>query len=439
MRVPILTALTDARSEAALVAALESADHGVTLVRRCVDLADLVAAASAGTARAALVASDLRRLDREALARLDVAGVAVVVLLPPDDEDAERRMRQLGVTHLLAYDAPPAVIAALAVEAAAGHATARPRPGSPARPGAGLPDLADLSDLDLDVDALDAEPPLPQPGRVIAVWGPTGAPGRTTVATALASELAAAGDETLLVDADVYGAAVAQVLGLLDEAPGIASAARLANLGSLDVPALAGLARGVAPRLRVLTGIARAERWTELRPAAIEAVLALARKLTAFTVVDCAFCLEEDEELSFDTSTPRRNGATLAVLADADVILAVGSADPVSLQRLVRGLSRLADAVPGADPVVVVNRVRPSLLAGDPHREISAALERYAGVVPTGFVPYDLKAFDAALMAGRTLAEAAPSSPAGTAIRAVAAQLAGRAAPVTRRRFAVRR
>jgi len=37
-----------------------------------------------------------------------------------------------------------------------------------------------------------------------------------------------------------------------------------------------------------------------------------------FTVVDCGFSLEQDEELSFDTAAPRRNGATLATLLAAD-------------------------------------------------------------------------------------------------------------------------
>ena len=49
-------------------------------------------------------------------------------------------------------------------------------------------------------------------------------------------------------------------------------------------------------------------------------MLAAARALADFTVVDCGFCLETDEELSFDTLAPRRNGATLAVLDDADLV-----------------------------------------------------------------------------------------------------------------------
>lgn len=432
MTIPVLAAITDRRAEAGLVQAFESADHGVRVVRRCPDLADLLATAASGTARAALISHDLRRLDRDTLARFATLRMAVVVLVPPDDEDAERRMRQLGVTELLRLDSDAADVAALLVRSVTGVQADRPAGGASDLSSA-LPMLDVPADFDPPTSDADA------PGRVIAVWGPAGAPGRTTVAATLAAEFAAAGESTMLIDADVYGGAVAQVLGLLDEAPGLAAAARAANNGTLDVPALAGLARTVGPKLRVLTGIARAERWPELRPAAVENVLAVSRRLVTHTVVDCGFCLEEDEELSFDTMAPRRNGATVAIVTDADLVIAVGAADPVSLQRLVRGLSELAETVPGIEPAVVVNKVRKTLLAGDPEREIAAALERYAGVVPAGFVPFDLKGVDAALMAGRSLTEAAGESPARQAIMRYALDLLGKPAPVARRRLAVRR
>ena len=105
MTVPVLTAVTGAPWEAALVTALERHDVGVTVVRRCVDLADLLATAATGTARAVLLSADLRRLDRAALSRLGGLGVAVVGLHSTGDEHAERRLRQLGVRHLLPADA----------------------------------------------------------------------------------------------------------------------------------------------------------------------------------------------------------------------------------------------------------------------------------------------------------------------------------------------
>lgn len=429
MRVPVVTAVSDAVWEADLVAAWDRTDVGVEVVRRCVDLADLLATAATGQARAVLLSSDLRRLDREALTRLAVSGVAVVALAPPGDEQAERRLRQLGVEHVLPSDATSAEVSAAVVDAVT-RATA-PSPGVQAS--LSEPRAALDGGRPQEPDALGGGLPV-EPGSVVAVWGPAGAPGRTTVAVGLASELALTGRDALLVDADVYGGVVAQVLGLLDESPGLAAACRAANTGSLDVPALAGLARAVAPGLRVLSGIARADRWPELRPAGLEVVLEQARRLAAVTVVDCAFALESDEELAYDTAAPRRNGATLAVVAAADTVVAVGSADPVGLQRLVRGLAELREAVPGVEPVVVVNRLRSSAVPGDAASEVRTALQRYAGVEVAALVPLDVATVDGALARGRTLAEAAPSSAVRRALLELAHALVGDPVAVGRRR-----
>jgi Flp pilus assembly CpaE family ATPase len=151
-------------------------------------------------------------------------------------------------------------------------------------------------------------------------------------------------------------------------------------------------------------------------------------------VVDCGFCLEQDEELSFDTTAPQRNGATLSALRNADVVLAVVAADPVGLQRFVRALSDLREAAPQADVRVVVNRLRSSAVGSDPEEHVRAALERYAGVQRISVVPDDRPAVDAALVQGQTLAEAAPASSTRLAIAGLAADLAGVAASARSRR-----
>ena len=233
MALQVFTAVTGAAWESELVGALDRADHGVTVVRRCVDVSELLAAAATGTGQAALLSAELRRLDGDAIARLDAAGVAVVGLVEPGDERAAERLRQLGVRHVLPADADPETIAQAlreAVEGAApsGRDVADPRAALPAL---GLP------------EAPEDRPT--GPGSVVAVWGPTGAPGRTTVAVGIADEAARLGISTLLVDADVYGGVIAQVLGLLDESPGLAGAARLAGSGSLDSAAVVRLAWAV--------------------------------------------------------------------------------------------------------------------------------------------------------------------------------------------------
>jgi len=429
---PILTAVTDAVVEAGLVSAFDRHDLGVTVVRRCVDLPDLLAAATTGAARAVLLSADLRRLDRDALARLAMANVAVVGLVVSGDEAGERRLRQLGIVAVITADATAEVVAGAVVEATKALTT-RPPLGPVsithgfsepvAGYGTALPPLPTPAEAGGD----GPEPPPLEEGRIVAVWGPTGAPGRTTLALSLAAELADLGAGTLLVDADSYGGSIGQLVGLLEEAPGLAAAARAANQGMLDVPRLAVLCRDLGGGLRVLPGIARPSRWPELRPSALENVLDLSRRLARFVVVDCGFCLEADEELSYDTSAPRRNGATHAVLAAADLVIAVSSAEPVALVRFVRGLADLRELVPGVEPMVVVNRLRASVAGGDPRREISRALNRHTGTEPAALIPYDLAAFDAAQAAGQLLRDVAPASPARAAIRDLATRLAGRA------------
>lgn len=409
MALQVFTAVTGGPWESDLVGALDRSDHGVTVVRRCVDVSELLAAAATGTGQAALLSADLRRLDGDAVARLHAAGVAVVGLADEGDEQAAARLRRLGVVHILPTDAEPeAIVRALRAAVADGTEPGR----DVADPRAALPSL-DTPE--------PTEPTLTGSGAVVAVWGPTGAPGRTTVAVGLADEAARLGTSTLLVDADVYGGVVAQVLGLLDESPGVAGAARLATAGTFDAAALNRLSWAVRPGLRVLTGLARADRWPELRPRAVASVLEEARHAAALTVVDCGFSLEQDEELSFDTAAPRRNGATLTVLENADTVLCVSGADPIALQRTIRGLGELRDALPDVEPVVVVNRVRRGPVPGDPRREIAEALERFAGREVRCFLPEDRRATDAALATGQTLAEVAPAS----ALRAGLQELAG--------------
>jgi Flp pilus assembly CpaE family ATPase len=433
VKLPVLSVADGAAWEERLVTAFERGPHPVEIVRRCVDVVDLLAVAASGQGRAALVSAGLRRLDADVIDRLGAAGVVPVGVTSRGDATAEEQLRAVGVEHVVASDADAAVVASILAEAVrtsgpdappsvrrAQRSFADPSSSMPIPPGAGVPVLPD-------------EPA--RRGSVVAVWGPTGAPGRTTVAVTLADELARLGVASLLVDADVYGGTVAAVLGLLDESPGVAAACRQASGQRLDAAALAALCWQLSAQLRVLTGIPLASRWPELRPAAVASVLAAARQLADFTVVDCGFCLETDEELSFDTLAPRRNGATLAVLDDADLIVVVGAADPIGMQRLVRGLAELRDTEVAAPMWVVLNRVREGVVPGNAPAELTAALERFAGRTPAALLPADTRSLDAALAMGRLLSESSATSPFRRAIAELAAGLAGMpSAPSSRRR-----
>jgi Flp pilus assembly CpaE family ATPase len=437
----VLTAVTH-RHEAEFVRVLENAPD-IVLVRRCADLAELLSAGAAGVGRVAVVSPDLRGLDRDALRHLAGHGVRAAGLVGPGDEEGERRLRQLGVATIMGpADDPGDVARALAGLADAttsgGAASSAPHVlGGAGRPvgASGKPALArDGAQTRAGTDEPDAGEGPPRPTPVTVAWGPTGAPGRTTLAVTLGARLARAGLRTMLVDLDTWGSSVAQVLGLVDEAPGVAAAARASEQGLLDVPGLARLAPEVVPGLRVLTGLPKADRWPELRAGAVEDILGLCRHVVDHVVVDVGFAIEDDEELSYDTAAPRRNAATLTALDRADHLVVVGAADPVGLQRLVRAVQDVA-VVPSPRPMVVVNKVRPSVAGPRPERAIRDVLGRFAGMEDVRFLPWSPEVCDEAMLAGRSLVEVAPQSALVGAVSDLAAVLEPRVAvPVGRSR-----
>lgn len=400
----LLTAGSGQGWENELVAALDRPGSPMTVLRRCVDIGDVLAVATTGQAAVAVVSADLRRLDTDAVTRLRTSGVGVVGVHPAGDENARTRLLRIGITALVADDAGVDAVVAAARVAVAELEDLGPEMGASSF--AAADPMAPLPPPGVGAEAQIPDGPPPR-GAVVAVWGPTGAPGRTLLATNLAVEAAGQAVPTLLVDADVYGGVVSSAFGLLDESPGLAGACRMAAAGRLDLGALAGLCWSLSDDLRLLTGISRADRWPEVRPSAIPLVLDTAREMAPLTVVDCGFALESDEEISFDTRAPRRNGATLTVLGQADVVLVVGSCDPPGLERLVRGLAELAEAVPDAVPRVVLNRCRASVGSAG---EAEAAVRRFAGVEVYARLPEDRAATDRAWRRGVALAEAAPRS-----------------------------
>jgi len=200
------------------------------------------------------------------------------------------------------------------------------------------------------------------------------------------------------------GGRVAQTLGFLDDTPGLAWAARLAGRGELDAPRLWHATRpAAAGGPRVLTGLPRAELWTEVRPGTWESLLELFRAAFPLTVIDAGFCLEEDEELLYDQVRLRRNAVTRLALQRCDLVVAVARADPVGLHAFIRGYQELRElGVPQARVRVAVNQIR-------------------AGV-------------DAALLAGQALREARPGCPAQQALAGLASALVTPATPTRRGR-----
>jgi MinD-like ATPase involved in chromosome partitioning or flagellar assembly len=359
---------------------------GVVVLKRCVDVDDLLATATSGQADVAVVGLEAPGLDPAAVAHLRRYAVRpVAVVSRTDDPDVLARAQRVDIGALVAFDDLATLAEAVTT-------------------------VEDVADTRVRAEPGVEDPPRPAPAatpghRLVVVWGPGGAPGRTTTAVTMASLLAQRGRDTVLVDADPYGGGVAQQLGILDEVSGILSAARLAGSGHL-AERFDSTCRGVGDRLRVVTGLPRADRWIEVRATALEQILegALER---GDVVVDTGFSLEDEPGQDFG-SRPSRNAMTLAALDLADEVVVVGAADPVGLSRLARGLVELRDRTGGAPVRVVVNRMRPSL--GWSEREIAGMVEGFSRVLGLHFLPDDRAATDRALVAGRALGEVGEST-----------------------------
>ena len=246
--VVVLIVAAGAPWESPALAAL-GARSDVVVLKRCVDVDDLLATAAAGQAEVAVVGLDAPGFDVRAVDILRRHGVRPVAVSPagPALEAGRVRGARIGAASVVAEDDLDGLV----------EAVRRPEPPAPPR------EVAPPDDRPVAAAGTG--------GRVVAVWGPAGAPGRTTVATGLAAVLATRGP-TMLVDADPYGGSVAQVLGVLDEVSGLLAAARLAGSGTL-AEGFGGLPRALDERLGVVTGLPRPDRWTEVRPGTVEALL----------------------------------------------------------------------------------------------------------------------------------------------------------------------
>jgi MinD-like ATPase involved in chromosome partitioning or flagellar assembly len=356
---------------------------GIVVLKRCVDVDDLLASASAGQADVAVLGVDSHGLDQAAVDLLRKHSVRPVAVLPDGAglDAAQLRATRIGIR---------ATVSEAELDT--------------------LPDAVLAGEATVDADTGAESPDEPEPseapgGRALVVWGPAGAPGRTTLAVALAAELAGRGCRTTLVDADPYGGAVAQQLGILDEFSGVLAAARVTASGTLP-ERFGSVQRTIGPHLGVVTGLPRPDRWVEVRSGVVEHLVEVGRD-HGHVVVDTGFSLEQDPASDFG-SRPGRNEMTLGALEAADEVVVVGSADPVGLSRLARGLVELRDVVRGAPVRVLVNRMRPTL--GWSEKDIAGMVEGFTRLTGLHFLPDDRAAVDRALVAGRTVVESGDSA-----------------------------
>lgn len=261
-------------------------------------------------------------------------------------------------------------------------------------------------------------------GRLIAVWGPKGSPGRTTIAIELSAALGQTGRAPALIDSDPYGGDVLQLLGVTHELPGIVPLVReLARGEGRDPEWSARLHRAWRGGPALVPGLVRPELWEELSPFGWGELLKIVRRDFGFGVFDVGFCLERGADVV--PGTPSRNEIALATVAEADHVIAVLRADPIGIKSFVWAMREYPDLLDREDVLVVANKVR----SGE-ERDVKRLVRRYLGRPVFASIPDAPGAFARASWTGTPLMLSEPGGPVAEASRrladAVGARVPGR-------------
>lgn len=325
--IDLLLATPEVPGEAELVAAAPGT--GFCVRRRCLDSADLLAAATADPDAAIVVSAGLPRLSADIVRRL---GRPVVGLAAGAADDLVLRSLGIDVVVPTGASARDTMLAlrdrCAAEDPAVGVWSTEPAPLAAAE----------------------------SRGRIVAVWGPLGAPGRTTIAIRLSEAAALEGRSTLLVDADTYAPSIGFELGVVPDSGGLLAAARQADAGLLTPSALTGLARRLRGSWHVLGGLPSSTRWSELHGAGLDRLWETCRSAFDATIVDVGFCLEADD--SPGAWSRQRNGAALSAIAAADHVVVVGDASPAGAARLAQAWPSVREVLDGRPMTLVRNRSR---------------------------------------------------------------------------------
>ncbi len=225
-------------------------------------------------------------------------------------------------------------------------------------------------------------------GRIIAVWGPGGAPGRTTVALATAALPASRGRRTVLIDADTYAPSIAPLVGLTPAQPGVVSACRVARVDGVDSGALMAVSetyRRGGISFDVLTGLRNPAQFSDCPALAWSTVLTTLKGAGYLVVVDVGSPLQHfNHEV---VGGPVRNAMAMATLEVADNVIVVARAEPLSLLRLSRSWPRVQGLSPTADVHTVF-----SALPAHSERELeesTQALWQFTGQEWAASIAYD--------------------------------------------------
>ena len=319
--------------EADLISAITAA--GCTVVRRCLEAVDLLAAAEVEPRAQIVVDIAVPGLGADLVARIQEHAIERVVGLV-DGDPGTSQARAWGIERIVDMrdaDATESVIGSLREGQSASQAGAT----TPAA---------------LDRTAADRR----QRGKIVAVTGPPGAPGRSTVALGLAEAWATSGERVCVVDADTCAPALAYLAGITENVSGLLVAARYADQGALDARSLGSACRQLTDRLWILTGIGSPDRWSGATPAVLDRILAACAEHFDKVVIDAGTLLDTTPIDDPFAARHERDGATISALRASDSAVVVCRPDPIGIVRLIHQLPLIAEHAETAEVRVLVNR-----------------------------------------------------------------------------------
>ena len=323
----------DRRDESSWIA--EVTGRGFTVVRRCVEATDVLAAATIEDQAAIVVDVDTPRLSADIVSALPGRDRRRIVAIAADD-DALVRARSWGLTavvHGLSADLVDRVIDQLQVGE---------QPEERVSSGPGSASQRDRREAHR---------------AITAVYGAIGAPGRSTVALGLAESWAHAGERVCLIDADTIGPSLALLVGMTEDVSGLLVASRYADQGALDARSLATACRRLTERLWLMSGIGSADRWHQLRPHSLERIVSVCSQNFDRVVIDTNPLLsvaEVDDALA--GGLPARDAASKTVLQHSHAVVVVTQPEAVSVVRMTADLPHVVNAIEHSRLTVVANR-----------------------------------------------------------------------------------
>lgn len=381
--------------ETEVLTALSQAKPSISVARRCADLVEVLAAAQAGIGSIAIIED----ADMTFIHDVHACGVQIVAV------GAGENGRERGID---------AICSPFASDVLACVQSLIRNPIAPA-----------------DITPVIPES-LKRDGRLIAVWGSNGSPGRSVIARDLAAEFASrncaelprsrgwgrrkkahqtsarcggenATRRTLLIDADTYSPSLAQLISLNQESSALIAVSRQINMGKIATEHIERLCIPVGT-FSFLAGLNVGSRWREIPSPVARELFTRVKEGWDVTVVDCA-AQAEQRDFSYDDE---RDGVTCELLKAADDVVIVGQAGVLGVRRLLNCLDE-ADKKDLPRIHIAVTRVRRSRKTGDDRQEIGRILAM-KGYEDIAWISEDRQAYEEAENRGLLLREVSASS-----------------------------